>query len=141
MPNSHKLVKVQQNDLGLRAGQKAEHAAYAMHDFGAGQPIEILRWITSPDSDPERSQAWNDHLYNTVWKINDLATGFTLLIISKAPAGAQNERYNAPDGKGDKKTFLKCNQVQPDSKILAQKDFQDGEIEQAVDWVLGELNK
>lgn len=135
----NQTVKVYSEQLGLRSGIEATNAAYGMADLEGGTPMDAFRWFSNPSGDVARCDRWEDHLYNSIWKIDDLTQGFNLLIVTRAiPTG---ERYNAPGGRGDKLTFQKVNSLPGDSQIKVSKNFQEGEVENAFNWVLEELNK
>jgi hypothetical protein len=133
--NTQQLLRIFNDHLGLRSGTEVANAAYAMDDFGDGTPRQIFDWIRNPDTDRERGENWEHHLYNSIWKINDLSQqNFNLLILDKAPWSG--ESYNAPGGRGDYRTFKKCNQVQQDSQLIEEMAFNAGNIEGAFNWVI-----
>ena len=137
MPTSAQLQTIDKKALGLRSGEDAVKAAYIMSDFGAGSLMDIQRWIHNPALSPERLQAWRDHLYNTIWKIDDLdkGKGYNLLIVTAAKLPGK-ENYAAAGGHGDKRTFVKTMLVAGGSEIYAQKAFQSGHVDAAVEWVM-----
>jgi hypothetical protein len=111
-----------------------------MSDFGPGSLMDIQRWIHNPALSAQRLQAWRDHLYNTIWKIDDLdkGKGFKLLIVTKAKLPGK-ESYSAAGGHGDKKTFVKTMLVSGDSEIYAQKTFASNHVDDAVEWVMDSI--
>lgn len=139
--NKNQTTKVLEKNLGIRSGIKAENAAYGMEDWEGDLPSKNdIRWFYNPSGDVARCDRWENHLYNTIWLIDALAQGeFNLLIVTDADATA--ERYDAPGGRGDRKTFKKVNRLPGDSQIVASQAFQKGDVETAFNWVLEELNK
>ncbi len=138
-PTSEQLRNIQDQHLGLRSGTEAKNAAYGMSDFGSGQLLDIQRWVYNPALNHDRTQAWTDHLYNTILLIDalDKGKGYTLLIVKDAKL-SNKERYNSQGGKGDKKTFQKT-QLTPNSSIVKQKVFKSNEVDIAVDWVMDNI--
>jgi hypothetical protein len=137
---SAQLKNISDHNLGLRAGTEAKNAAYCMSDFGfdvlKGEGLALMRWLAKPDSDKTKTQAWLDHLYNTIWVIDSLDQhkGFTLLIVTNAKLGGK-ESYKAPGGHGDKVSFIKTS-LPSNAGIVAQATFLSGHIDEAVEWVL-----
>lgn len=125
MPTPQQLQNVFNNHLGLRVGTNTNGAAYSMEDFGMDDnaPMDVLKWVFNPNSNLARAQLWEDHLYNTIWKIFDLtAPPFNLMIVSNAPySGKHAEKYHALNGRGDNYTFRKCNHLTQNSAIIAQR--------------------
>lgn len=129
MPSSLQLKKIEKDKIGLRCSADTEGAAYAMSDLGddlnrAGNGLNRLRFIMVPVRGEEWEREWAERYYNSMWKIKDLRSAGSLLLVSKASPTA--ERYNAPGGKGSCMTFRKCNRLPPDSAILAQLDYGAG---------------
>jgi hypothetical protein len=138
------LLYVYTNEkLGLRAGENPENAAYSMLDFTDLGPIDLLAWMREPEKEgpnKERTDKWLEHLYNSIWKINDLThSPFNLILVSDAIGSG--ERYNAPGGRGDKKTFQKCNKLPITSKKVAERLFQVDQVETAYNWALDEIDR
>jgi hypothetical protein len=101
------------------------------------KPSDLLDLLKDPASKPEFCQHWKDHLYNSIWKISDLSQlrEYNLIVALGVPPSS-NERYNAPNGRGDLKTFKKINNVGNNAIFVKNKKFNEPDDEKAYEWVL-----
>jgi hypothetical protein len=124
-------------ELGCRAGDTAERAAYGLEDIFKG-PIEkvdpatraktLIKWTMNPD-DPQFTPLWDNRLWNTCHLIAELKSqgSGTVLLVSRAAPNAERYQYTGNDSRGDGYTFAKKNSLPSNSEVLATVDsYTDG---------------
>src|ERR1700676_4117783 len=133
----------------------AGYAAYAMQYVSVKDteiPMKILQWTWNPESNATWTQAWLDHLYNSLFKIDELVphgNKYILSIVTQASPVAETYTSLIKSSlRGDFRTFPKTNALPSDAEVLVQIertsliDLEDKTtIEEAVEWVLTQLNK
>ena len=117
---------IQTAKLGLRRGTEAKNACYALSDFSFANSelLKQLFWIKKPfTKEPEKTNEWYEHLYNTVLKIMDLEQSSTAPLLLASPAnggGEGSEHYKvAIVGIGDGNTFGKA-QIPKDAQKVGE---------------------